>query len=619
MQPPDPRVWQPPHGAGDALGDFSADRRILLVSTIAVAVGVASALVAKALLALIQLITNLSYFQAVTVADGATAYPPLGRWVALVPVVGGLVVGLMARYGSEKIRGHGIPEALEAILIGESRMSAKVAVLKPVSSAVAIGTGGPFGAEGPIIMTGGAVGSLVAQLVELSGAERKTLLVAGAAAGMSAVFSAPVAAVLLSVELLLFEWKPRSFIPVALASVTAAVVRVPLLGAGPVFAVVPHAAPGAVELAGAFGLGLAGGLLSAAATVSLYAVEDLFERLPVHWMWWPAVGGAFVGAIGLVDPRVLGVGYATIHGLLRGEIVGAAVAGLLLAKMAAWIVALGSGTSGGVLAPLLIIGGALGALVGRALPGGDVPTWTLVAMAATMGGTMRAPFTATLFAAELTGDTRLLPALLVASVAAEAVTVLLLRRSILTEKVARHGHHLSREYIVDPLELVRVGEVMDPSPATIDENVTVGELANRIASGDPAANRHHAVPILDPSGRLAGIVTRGDVMKALRQPSGAGATVLDAGARDLVVAYADETVRDAVVRLLRHDVGRLPVVRREDPCVLVGYLGRTHVMAARLRWYRSEHTRGRGWAVLRPSATPRTLRRSDGPGLGRPS
>jgi CIC family chloride channel protein len=600
MKPHEVRRAPPAKGAlRDELADFSTDRRLLLVSALGLAIGVASALVAKALLALIQLITNVSYFHAVTLRDAAPAASPLGRWVALVPAVGGVLVGLMARYGSEKIRGHGIPEALEAILIGESRMSAKVAVLKPVSSAVAIGTGGPFGAEGPIIMTGGAVGSLVAQLFELSAAERKTLLVAGAAAGMAAVFSAPIAAILLSVELLLFEWKPRSFIPVALASIVAAVLRVPLLGAGPVFAVVPHATPGAAELVGAFGVGVAAGLLSAAATVTLYAVEDLFARLPIHWMGWPAIGGAFVGVVGLLDPRILGVGYGTIHALLRGEIVGAAVLGLLLAKVIAWVVALGSGTSGGVLAPLLIIGGALGALVARVMPVGDVPVWTLIAMAATMGGTMRAPFTATLFAVELTGDTRLLPALLVGAVAAEAVSVLLLRRSILTEKVARHGHHLSREYIVDPLELTRVAEVMDPAPATVREDVTVGELANRIASGDAAANRHQALPVLDAGGRLVGIVTRGDVMKALRQPSRADATVLEAGARDPAVAYPDETVRDAVVKLLRLDIGRLPVVSRDDPRKLVGYLGRAHVMSARLRWYRSEHTKDGGWGALR--------------------
>src|SRR5512138_2764162 len=505
-------------------------------------------------------------------------------------------IGLLARYGSEKIRGHGIPEALEAILIGESRMSARVALLKPLSSAIAIGTGGPFGAEGPIIMTGGAVGSLVAQGFHLSSAERKTLLVAGAAAGMSAVFAAPVASILLAVELLLFEWKPRSFIPVAVAAAAAAAIRVPLLGAGPIFPVPPHPAPGAGQLAAALGLGVCIGLCSAALTVALYAVEDLFHRLPVHWMWWPALGGAFVGVAGLLDPRVLGVGCGTIHALLRGEVLGAAAVGLLLGKAVAWVVALGSGTSGGVLAPLLVIGGALGALLGQASPVGDPALWALVGMAATMGGTMRSPFTAVVFAVELTGETRLLPALLAACVAAQAVTVLLLKRSILTEKVARRGVHLSREYIVDPLELARVGDVMDPTPPTIRQDVTVSTLANWIAVGDPQYTRHQAIAIVDAQDRLVGIVTRGDVMKVLRQNPEAEATVLDAGERRLVVTYPDETVREAVVKLLRHGIGRLPVGRRDDSRALVGYLGRASVMSARLAWYRAEHTQERGWS-----------------------
>jgi H+/Cl- antiporter ClcA len=356
----------------DRLADFSQSSRIVRLSAMALVIGAASALVAAGLARLIALITNVAYYGALSGAPRSPAANHLGIFAVAVPVLGGLIVGLMARFGSEKIRGHGIPEALEAILIGQSRIEARVAVLKPLSSDIAIGTGGPFGAEGPIIMTGGAFGSLFAQLFHLSAAERKTLLVAGAAAGMSAIFATPLAAVLLAVELLLFEWKPRSFIPVALASIVAAVLRVPLLGAGPVFAVVPHATPGAAELASAFGVGVAAGLLSAAATVTLYAVEDLFARLPIHWMWWPAIGGAFVGAVGLLDPRILGVGYGTIHALLRGEIVGAAVLGLLLAKVIAWVVALGSGTSGGVLAPLLIIGGALGALVAHVM---QTPSW----------------------------------------------------------------------------------------------------------------------------------------------------------------------------------------------------------------------------------------------------
>jgi CIC family chloride channel protein len=345
----------------DELADFSTNRRVLLLSAMSLAIGAFSALVAYVLIWLIAAITNLAFYHRFSAAPALPQGNHLGYWVVVVPVVGALIIGLMARFGSEKIRGHGIPEALEAILLGRSRISPKVAILKPLSSAISIGTGGPFGAEGPIIMTGGAFGSIFAQLFYLSAAERKTLLVAGAAAGMSAVFATPVAAVLLAVELLLFEWKPRSFIPVAVASIIASVLRIPLLGAGPIFPVVPHAPSSGVELAFAAVIGILAGFGSGLLTMLVYAFEDLFQKLPFHWMWWPAIGAVFVGVGGLIEPRVLGVGYDTIHSLLRGELVGAAIIGLLAAKALVWSIALGSGTSGGVLAPLLIMGGALGA------------------------------------------------------------------------------------------------------------------------------------------------------------------------------------------------------------------------------------------------------------------
>src|SRR5512132_1973501 len=382
---------------------------------------------------------------------------------------------------------------MEAILFGRSRMEPKIAVLKPLSSAISIGTGGPFGAEGPIIMTGGAVGSLFAQMFHLSPAERKTLLVAGAAGGMSAIFAAPVAAVLLAVELLLFEWKPRSFIPVAIAAATAGALRIPLMGAGPIFPVTAHAALGTEGLILALVVGIVAGLASGVLTTLVYAFEDLFTKLPIHWMWWPAIGGLFVGIGGYIDPRVLGVGYDTIHALLRGELIGPVVAGLLIGKALVWSISLGSGTSGGVLAPLLIMGGALGALEARWIPIGDPGLWAMISMAAMMGGTMRSPLTAMVFTLELTHDLNLLPGLLVGCIAAHAVTVLALRRSILTEKVARRGFHVMREYSVDPLTMVRVGEVMDKIAPTVHSAMPVMELSDRIAKRDPQVTRHQAL------------------------------------------------------------------------------------------------------------------------------
>src|SRR5437762_9195805 len=305
----------------DRLGDFTADSRVLTLTGMAALIGVISAFVALALLRLIGFFAHLFYYHAIDSRLVSPADNRLGVWALLVPIVGGLIVGLMARYGSERIRGHGIPEALEAILIGQSRMSARVAVLKPLSSAISIGTGGPFGAEGPIIMTGGAFGSLFGQAFHLSPAERKTLLVAGAAGGMAAVFAAPVASVLLAVELLLFEWKPRSFIPVASAAAVAAALRVPLMGAGPVFATRAHLALSPPALLSALALGLITGFGSGLLTRLVYASEDFFAKLPIHWMWWPAIGGLIVGLGGLLYPRALGVGYDVIRDLLNARLI----------------------------------------------------------------------------------------------------------------------------------------------------------------------------------------------------------------------------------------------------------------------------------------------------------
>ncbi len=585
---------------GDHLADFTRDVRVINLSLMAVVIGVVSALVAYVLVWLIAVITNLSYYHRFSSAFISPDKHHLGVWSVLVPMVGGLIIGIMARYGSDKIRGHGIPEALEAILVGRSRMEPRVAILKPVSSAISIGTGGPFGAEGPIIMTGGAFGSLFGQLFHLSAAERKTLLVAGAAGGMSAIFASPVAAVLIAVELLLFEWKPRSFVPVGVAAMVACALRVPLLGKGPIFPVPPHAALGASGLAIAFAIGLIAGLASSLLTLLVYGFEDLFGKLPIHWMWWPTIGGLFVGLGGLINPGALGVGYDTIHSLLRGDISGGLLVGLLLVKALIWSIALGSGTSGGVLAPLLIMGGSLGALEAHFIPTGDVGLWAMISMAAMMGGTMRSPLTSIVFTLELTHDLNVLPGLLAGAVAAHAVTVLLMRRSILTEKIARHGHHLTREYSVDPLAMLKVGDVMDTAVPIIPAQMRVSELSDRIAHGDPELTPRQATPIVEQDGRLAGIITRGDLVRALSRDPRGQMTVLEAGSRNLVVAYPNELLEDAVARMLAHDIGRVLVVDYRDPRKLVGYLGRSRVMASRRLRLQEEVEREPGFLSIPP-------------------
>jgi H+/Cl- antiporter ClcA len=458
------------------LGDFDVTPRLLLITGLALPIGALVAGVAWCLLRLIGLITNLVFYQrfgTALVAPSATGHSPL--LILLAPVCGGLVIGLVARFGSEKIRGHGIPEAMDSVLTSGSKVQPRVALLKPIASAIAIGTGGPFGAEGPIIMTGGAFGSIGAQLLNLSADERKTLLCAGAAAGMAAVFDAPLAAVLLAIELLLFEWRPRSFVPVAAAVAVAAIVRVPLLGSGPVF----PAPDVALHLnAGDYALCIVSGALAAGlalvSTTLVYFSEDTFARLPIHWMWWPAIGGVIIGVGGLIVPQALGVGYDVIEAELNGTLALHLIIGILIVKTLIWSLSLGSGTSGGVLAPLLMIGAALGALMSHVFPEVAPGFWALVGLTAILGAAMRAPLTGVVFALELTHRYEVLLPLLIAAATAYGISVLVLRRSILTEKIARRGVHVNHEYSVDPLEVLFVADVMSPGPPpATDEELVV--------------------------------------------------------------------------------------------------------------------------------------------------
>lgn len=587
----------PNHMVNDSLRDFTADRRLIVLSVMALVTGTFGAAAAWVLLRLIALFTNLAYFHTLSVAPYHLAQAKLGPLSILVPVVGGLIVGLMARYGSDKIRGHGIPEALEAILIGQSRIQPKVAFLKPISSAIAIGTGGPFGAEGPIIMTGGALGSLFAQFFDLSPAERKTLLVAGAAAGMTAIFGTPVAAVLLAVEVLLFEWKPRSFVPVAVSAVVAAAWRPCLVGAWPLF---PYAGTPGMPWWGlglCAAIGVIAGLQSVLMSMALYGVEDLFRKLPIHWMWWPALAGVVVGLGGWYDPAVLGVGYDNIRSLIDGTMPMQAAASLLVGKAVVWIVALSSGTSGGVLAPLLMMGGALGAIEAHFLPFGGSGFWGLVAMSAVLGGTMRAPLTATVFAIELTGDLHVMPAVLAACGASFATTVLIMRRSILTERLARRGQHLSYEYSVDPFEVMRINEVMAQPADSLPASMSIAE-AIAFFDTSPPVRRHKSYPVVDDDGRPVGMVSRSDVLRWAREGWPQDVSLGNRPeARDIFVGYADELAGQLADRMAVADVGRVPIVSRTTG-KLVGLVARRDLLRVRAHVARQEHERGRALRIL---------------------
>jgi CIC family chloride channel protein len=576
--------------------------RIVLVSFLAAAIGLIGGIVAYVLYKLIGLFTNLFFFHRWSSSFLSVGQHHLGAWVILVPVIGGVIVGFMAKYGTSKIKGHGIPEAMEAVLTNRSRIEPRVALLKPLSAAIAIGTGGPFGAEGPIIQTGGAIGSLVGQVLHTTAVERKVLLACGAAAGMSATFNTPIAGVIIAIELLLFEFKSRSFIPLVIASTLATAVHMQLLGPGPMFHVsamdfgIPHALPFYLVL------GPICGVAAVLLTKALYWVEDLFEKIPCDELWWPAIGALILGIVGYFVPRVFGVGYDTISDILNGNLVWKILLAVMLAKFAVLVISLGSGTSGGLLAPTFMWSAAMGGLfamiANHIFPSAHLSpgAFALVAMGAVFGAASRATFTFIIFAFEITRDyNSVLPLMLVAVIADGIAMLFMPKSSIMTEKLARRGLYVLQDYETDALSQTSVAETMEPNAPVIAAGTKVGSVAERIARHDPEVARYEALVILDSAGKLSGIVTRGDILKALdKDPSGA-ITVEQAGTTHLVVTYPDELVSEAAVKLVRYDIGRLPVVDRADERKVVGYLNRASILVARSRRFRDEHVLEPGW------------------------
>ncbi len=600
----------PRHPVDDAAGapTQGAKFRIGLVSLLGVFIGLTAGVIAFLLYRLIGLVTNIFFFHRWSFAFTSARNNHLGLLVIVTPVIGGIIVGIMARYGSDKIRGHGIPEAMEAVLVNRSRIEPKVAILKPLSAAIAIGTGGPFGAEGPIIQTGGAIGSLVGQLMHTTAAERKVLLACGAAAGMAATFNTPIAGVILAIELLLFEFKSRSFIPLVIASTLATAVHFQLLGRGPMFSAgavdfgVPHALPFYLLL----------GVLCGAAALgfsrALYWVEDQFEKLPIHQMWWPAIGALGLGIIGYFVPRVLGVGYDTISDILNTKMVLGALLAVMVFKSAALVISLGSGTSGGLLAPMFMASAAMGSayamIIDKLWPGAGLSpgAFALVAMGAVFGAASRAAFTFIIFAFEITRDYNSVLPLMLVTVIADAIAVRYAKNSIMTEKLARRGLRIQQDYAPDVLQQVLVRDSMSQQYDTVPATMLVTDLVERVGKHDPSVTKHQAVFIVDQNAALVGVVTRGDLMRSLEQARSTPMTVFEAGTHPVVVAFPDEVLYDATARMLRANVGRMPVVKREAPTQIVGYLGRTEIMGARLRQLDEESVREHGWvgAFRRP-------------------
>jgi H+/Cl- antiporter ClcA/predicted transcriptional regulator len=561
------------------------DRRVLQICLLAIGLGFAAALIARLLISLINLVTNLAYFGRVAIADASPAHNHLGGWSILIPVAGGLIVGAMARYGSKAIRGHGIPEAMEQVLRNESRIPPRMTYLKPLSSAVAIGTGGPFGAEGPIIATGGALGSLIGQLLQTTASERKTLLSAGAAAGMSAVFGTPLSAVILAVELLLFEFRPRSIIPVALACVVAAAMRYAFVGAEPVFAMPALAQPSGAALLFYVVLGAAMGLFAVGVTRMVYAIEDLFEYLPLHWMWWPALGGLGVGIVGYFAPRTLGIGYDNIQQILGGHIVGATLIALCVLKLISWSIALGSGTSGGTLAPLFTIGSGFGAVLGAvvaiALPkiGIDPRIAALVGMAAMFAGASRALLASIVFSFETTQQPFGLLPLLGGCTAAYLVSCVLMRNTIMTEKIARRGTRVPSEYSADFLDHVYVREALTTAVIALRADTTLRAVREWLQIGGADA-QHQGYPVLGENRQILGVVTRRDILDPAIKSD---ARVAEIVKRSLLTVSPEQTLREAADEMVRSDVGRLIVVSDDGEARMMGIITRGDVLRAHVQ------------------------------------
>ncbi len=531
---------------------------------------------------LIYFVTSLSFYGTISFERCSPAGNTLGLWVILVPVTGAILIGLLARFGAQGIRGHGIPEAIEQVLLNQSRIPARMTLLKPLSAAISIGTGGPFGVEGPIIATGGAFGSLLGQLLETSALERKTLLAAGAAAGVAATFGSPVAAVLLAVELLLFEYRPRSIVPVALASATAAALRVAFEGPEPAFSLPGLQAPTLEAQLFYIVLGAITGLAAVGITKLVGMLEEAFESLPIHWMWWPAIGALFVGLIGYVLPRTLGAGYENINDLFHNRMMLSVVMMLGLLKLAAWCIAVGSGTSGGTLAPLFTVGACIGTVV-ASIASAIVPHWgidvrvaALVGMAALFAGASRALLTSVVLAFETTLQPLGLLPLLGGCTASYLISCLLMHETIMTGKAASRGVRVPSEYRADLLDQILVRDAAQSKVITLPADQSALQTKEWVLAGADGAT-HQGYPIVTPSGQLVGVLTRRDLVQTHFRE--------DAVLRDLITrvpryVYDDCTLRQAVEHMVVHDIGRLPVVSHQTPPCVVGILTRSDILSA---------------------------------------
>lgn len=577
------------------------DKRVFYLSIQAVINAIIIGFIAKFLVLLINLFTNISFYGKISFAEASPVHNQLGMLVIFIPIIGGLIIGIMARFGSAAIRGHGIPEAMEQVLTNESKIKPAITFLKPVSAAISIGTGGPFGAEGPIIATGGALGSVAGQIMHITASERKIMLTAGATAGMSAIFGTPIAAVLLAIELLLFEFSPRSIIPVALACVTGAGMHYTLFGTEAVFAMPDIPDPSTSALITYIFFGAVLGVIAAFVSKSIYLVEDIFEKLPIHWMWWPAIGAIAVGVVGYFAPYTLGVGYNNISSLLSGSLSIQLILGLCFLKFLSWAISLGSGTSGGTLAPLLTIGGAFGALLGSLFQhifpsiNINIPTCALIGMAAMFAGASRALLTSIVFAFETTMQPHGLLPLLGACVAAYFVSFFLMKHgTIMTEKIKRRGVHTPDAYEPDILQRVTAETVMDEDMEVLSAENTLDEVKQWIATSETGLNE--VIAVVDANEDLIGTI-RLDKLQQLTLPADTPVATLIQ--KQNIYVYNDSQLSFAVDLMDRFSRDYLPVVDRENKKKVVGIITHKNVFAAYRKRRSEENTYKRNISLRR--------------------
>lgn len=565
---------------------------VIKICGFALLVGFIGGLVAQGLLELIYLFTNLFFYGRASFAITNPAFNHLGWWVILVPPIGGLLVGIMVHFWEPTLKGHGIPEAMEAVLFGHSRMRVRVALLKPLATALAIGTGGPFGAEGPIIQTGAAFGSLFGQAVGLTPYYRRVLLAAGAAAGMAATFTAPLAGILVAIELLLFELRARSFIPVALAAAVATGVRIHFVGWTPLFPMAAYKLTSMSEL-WLFGLmGILMGIVGLAMIRALAWLEDFFDELPIKHalIWSPAIGALILGVIGYFYPQVFGTGYDTIRDMLNNRLSAESLLGISVAKFWALVISLGSGTTGGVFAPSLIVGGGIGATFAMALHHifphlvSNPAFYALVAMAAVFGGIARAPFTSIVFLFELSHNPNALLPLIVCVMVSDGFVRLFSRDSIMTGKLVKRGLIILQDYSVPVLMRARIDQIMQKQFNTMDADEELRTVLTTLAPGSGVG----LMPVVEKDGSLVGIIEAHDLLKI--EPPDHHFKMRELARQDYVIAYPEEAVDQVNRDMLLKNIENVVVVQSHGSRKPIGIARANDILQLR-RWLVEEETR----------------------------